>query len=132
MLKRISSSLFQAPTGTPVQIVARSRDNNGVNAATFRYAQTDLKRQTIQGLPGCSFNVLLNQRSFSALVVFDPGVKPSARYDLFEVDTDGTLSDMNEATFPDADPDIAFSIEGTAAAAAAPSAAPEVDNGGLS
>lgn len=117
MLKRISSSLFQAPVGTPVQIVARARDNNGVNAAAYRYAQADLPVQTVQGLPGCSFTVLAQQRAFSALVVFDPGAKPSARYDLFEVDTDGTLSDMSEDTFPDSDPDISFSIEGIAAVA---------------
>ncbi len=70
--------------------------------------------------------VLPDRRAFSALVVFNPGGKPSARYDLFEVDTDGTLSDLSEDTFPDSDPDIAFSIEGTPAATlvAAPKAAP--------
>jgi hypothetical protein len=66
--------------------------------------------------------LLGDSRDFTALVVFDPGAKPTARYDLFDVDTDGTLNDMKEHTTPDADPDISFSIEGTVAAmtAAAP------------
>ena len=77
MLKRVSSSLFQAPTGSKVQIVARSRDNNGVQDATFQYAQTDLPAETINGMPGCSIKLLSGRRAFIATVLFSNAPAPT-------------------------------------------------------
>lgn len=118
MLVRIGADRFAAPVGQQTQIVSRSRNNNGVNDARYEYNGTVLQRQTIQGLPGCTFTVVAATQTFEAVVAFDPATAATARYDLFEVDPGGGLLDLQEDAFP-ADPVINFGITGEPAAAAA-------------
>src|SRR5687767_11004381 len=89
VLTKISSSLYRAPSGSRIQIVSRSQNNNGVNDCRYRYDGAMLPHETIQGLPGCTFTLSSGRRSFEALVVFDPNGGSNARYDLFEIDANG-------------------------------------------
>lgn len=118
MLTRIGADRFAAPTGQQIQVVSRSRNNNGTNDARFEYNGAVLPRQTIQGLPGCTFTVVTATQTFEAVVAFDPAAPATARYDLFEVDPGGGLLDLQEDAFA-GDPLINFGITGEAAAAAA-------------
>ena len=118
MLTRVGADRFSAPSGQQIQIVSRSRNNNGTNDARFEYNGVLLPRETIQGLPGCTFSVVPSTQTFEAIVAFDPGAPPTARYDLFEVDLGGGLIDLQEDAFP-IDPLINFGITGEGAAAGA-------------
>jgi hypothetical protein len=96
MLTRVTGALFEAPAGSQVEIVARSQGNNGVEDARFEYDSVVLPRQTIMGLPGCTFTVVPTIRQFEAVVAFHPAASPAARYDLFEVNSAGGLSGLGE------------------------------------
>ena len=109
MLTRIGADRSSAPTGQRTQIVSRSRNNNGVNDARFEYDGVVLPRETVQGLPACTFTIVPATKTFEAVVDFDPGAPSTARYDLFEVDPSGGLIDLQEDAFP-VDPLINFGI----------------------
>jgi hypothetical protein len=95
MLRRVNGALFEAPLGARIQVVAEAQSNNGVNDARFEYAGQILPRQTILGLPGCSFTVAASSERLEAGVVFDPGAPGAARYDLFEVEN-GVKSNLKK------------------------------------
>lgn len=120
MLRRITFDRYEADLGDQIDIVAQSQGNNGVNDARFEYANAILPRQVIQGRPGATFVVLPGRNRVQAVVAFDPGASAAARYDLFEVDNVGGLSDLRQhVTKIDSSPLIGFAVEGVAAAAAA-------------
>jgi hypothetical protein len=95
MLRRVNSALFEAPLGARIQVVAEAQSNNGVNDARFEYAGQILPRETILGLPGCSFTVAASSERLEAGVVFDSGAPGGARYDLFEVEN-GVKSNLKK------------------------------------
>jgi hypothetical protein len=116
MLRRVNAALFEAPAGARIQVVAESQGNNGVNDARFEYATELLPRETILGLPGCSFRVADSSEGLEAVVVFDPGAPGSARYDLFEVEN-GVKSDLGKSTTASQSaPLISFTIDPVAVA----------------
>ena len=111
MLRRVNAALFEAPAGARIQVVAAAQENNGVNDARFEYAGQILPRETILGLPGCSFTVADARKGLEAAVVFDPAAPGSARYDLFEVEN-GTTLDLHKSTrHLDLSPLISFTIK---------------------
>ena len=111
MLRRVNAALFEAPPGALIQVVADAQGNNGVNDARFEYAGQILPRETILGLPGCSFTVADFSERLEAVVVFDPAAPGSARYDLFEVEN-GVRSDLQKSTrHSDSTPLISFTID---------------------
>ena len=111
MLRRVNAALFEAPAGARIEVVADSRDNNGVTDARFEYAGTILPRDTIAGLPGCRFVVGDTSGRLQAVVAFDPGASASARYDLSEVEN-GVLSALGKFTLKsDGSPLIDFVID---------------------
>ena len=111
MLRRVNAALFEAPVGARIQVVAVAQENNGVNDARFEYAGQILPRETIQGLPGCSFTVADAREGLEAAVVFDPAAPGSARYDLFEVEN-GAMLDLHKSTrHSDFSPLISFTIK---------------------
>src|SRR5438034_4095370 len=119
MLRRIAGDRYEADAGDQIHIVTQSRSNNGVNDARFEYADDVLPRETIQGLPGCTFIVDEGRKQFQAVVTFATGVGAAARYDLFEVDEVGGLSDLDQhVTKIDSAPLVGLAIEGVAVAAA--------------
>ena len=111
MLRRVNAALFEAPPGAVIQVVADAQGNNGVNDARFEYAGQILARETILGLPGCSFTIADFSERLEAVVVFDPGAPGSARYDLFEVEN-GVRNDLQKSTrHSDSTPLISFTID---------------------
>ena len=111
MLRRVNAALFEAPPGVLIQVVAEAQGNNGVNDARFEYAGQILPRETILGLPGCSFIVADSSERLEAVVVFDPGAPASARYDLLEVEN-GVRNDLQKSTrHSDSAPLISFTID---------------------
>ncbi|HUS08686.1 MAG TPA: hypothetical protein VMZ52_20445 [Bryobacteraceae bacterium] len=113
MLRRVTGG-FEGPSGSQVQIVALAANNNGVEAATFEYAETILTPEVIQGHPGCTFTLAAGVEIFETLVIFNPGAS-AGRYDLFEVDA-GNLVDLNRAILTsNNDPTLSFRIRGVAA-----------------
>lgn len=115
MLKRVNATLFEAPAGARIEVVAESHNNNGVADARFEYAGTTLARTTISGLPGCSLTVTGTSSRLQAVVAFDPGAPANARYDLFEVEN-GVLSNLGKFTLKsDGSPLIDFVIDPVAA-----------------
>ena len=111
MLRRVNAALFEAPPGALIRVVAEAQGNNGVNDARFEYAGQILPRETILGLPGCSFTVADFSERLEAVVVFDPGAPGSARYDLFEVEN-GVKNDLQKSTrHSDSTPLISFTID---------------------
>jgi hypothetical protein len=122
MLRRVNSALFEAPPGARIQVVAEAQGNNGVNDARFEYAGQILPRETILGLPGCSFTVAGPGQRLEAGVVFDPGASGGARYDLFEVEN-SVKSNLNKSVrSSDGSLLISFAIDPVAVAADAPMA----------
>lgn len=122
MLRRINAALFEAPAGARIQVVAGSQNNSGVNDARFEYAGQILSRETILGLPGCSFTVQGSSARLQAVVVFANDAPGSARYDLAEIEN-GVQSSLGKFTLKsDASPLIDFAIDPIAipATAAAP------------
>lgn len=125
MLRRVNAALFEAPAGARIEVVADSRNNNGVADARFEYAGAVLPRQTIAGLPGCSFTVQGTSGRLQAVVVFDSAAPGNARYDLSEVEN-GVLSQLGKFTLKsDGSPLIDFTIDPVAAALAMAAALPE-------
>jgi hypothetical protein len=111
MLRRVNAALFEAPPGALIRVVAEAQGNNGVNDARFEYAGQILLRETILGLPGCSFTVADSSERLEAVVVFDPGAPGSARYDLFEVEN-GVKNDLQKSTrHSDSTPLISFTTD---------------------
>jgi hypothetical protein len=115
MLRRVNAALFEAPAGARIELVAESRNNNGVLDARFEYAGAVLPRETISGLPGCSFTVNRTSGRLQAVVAFDPGAPGNARYDLSEVEN-GVLSNLGKFTLKsDSSPLLDFVIDPVAA-----------------
>ncbi len=75
MLRRVNAALFEAPPGALIRVVVEAQGNNGVNDARFEYGGQILPRETILGLPGCSFTVADFSERLEAVVVFDPGAR---------------------------------------------------------
>jgi hypothetical protein len=123
MLRRVGPDTFEGPTGDTVRIIAIAQDNGGVEAARFRYGTAQLPPLQIQGRPGCSFVVATPTTMFGCVVVFAPGAA-GARYDLFEVLPNSTLSDLQVSVTPAFGPLVQFRIRGVAVAVAAAEAAP--------
>jgi hypothetical protein len=120
MLRRITFDRYEADLGDQIEIVAQSQSNNGVNDARFEYANNALPRLAIQGLPGASFIVLPGRNRVQAVVAFDPAAGAAARYDLFELDSAGGLTDLRQHVSKiDSAPLVGFAVEGVQAAAAA-------------
>src|SRR5262245_12688472 len=117
MLRRVNATLFQAPAGARIELVAESRNNNGVNDARFEYADRILPRATIQGLPGCSFDVDGETAQLQAVVAFATTSPGTARYDLSEIEN-GVKSNLGKFTLNSDGPLISFAIEPTPTAAA--------------
>ena len=122
MLRRVNSALFEAPPGARIQVVAEAQGNNGVNDARFEYARQMLPRETILGLPGCSFTVAGSSQRLEAGVVFDPGASGAARYDLFEVENGVTSNLKKFVRQSDGSSLISFAIDPVLVAAGAPMA----------
>jgi hypothetical protein len=119
MLRRVHTALFEAPAGARIEIVVESQGNNGVNDARFEYAGRVLPRETILGLPGCSFTVENTSRILEAVVVFDTAAPGTARYDMFEVEN-GVKSDLQKSTrHSQSVPQIGFAIDPLPVAAVA-------------
>src|SRR4051812_13437260 len=119
MLRRITFDRYEADLGDQIEIVAQSRSNNGVNDARFEYASKVLPRLAIQGLPGATFTVLPGRNRVQAVVAFDPGASVAARYDLFELDSAGGLTDLRQHVSKiDSAPLVGFAVEGVPVAAA--------------
>jgi hypothetical protein len=113
MLKRVNAGLFEGRAGEQVQIVCRSQNNNGVNDARFEYDEVVLPRETLAGLPGCTFTLRRSIRRFEAMVGFEQSAGDSARYDLFEIDESGGQIDLQEFVRKiDSSPLIDFAIDG--------------------
>ena len=113
MLRRVNAALFEAPVGARIQLVVESRNNNGVNDARFEYADAILPRETIMGLPGCSFNVGAATEQLESVVAFSTTAPGSARYDLFEVENGVKLNLGKSARNSGGAPLIAFAIDPT-------------------
>jgi len=109
MLRKVSGEVYEAPPGVRIQIVVESQNNDGVNDARFEYATRTLDRETILGLPGCSFTVADGREGFQVGVVFDPAAPTSAVYNLFEVENGGK-SDLRKAAKNNGDPLVGFTI----------------------
>jgi hypothetical protein len=95
MLTRVGPDSFTADTDSTTTIVAKSDD--GAPSATFRYGKK-LPPLEIQGLPACRFDVVSGAKMFGCTVVFGQGAAP--RYDLFEVDANGLLVDLDMPLTP--------------------------------
>ena len=122
MLQRVAPSLFHATTGETVTIAAIAQNNNGVNAAAFRYGPPpNLPQRQTHGHPGCEFVVVAGLRTFGVSAFLVPDA-PNARYDLFEEDDVGNLVDLQVSVSPASGPVVQFQIDGrpVAVAAAAP------------
>src|SRR5262245_30086509 len=119
MLRHVSGNRFEADVDVDIQIVARAQNNDGVNDARFEYNNSNLTPKVIQGLPGGSFTVKNGRKQFQAVVMFAANASPSARYDLFEVDEVGGLSDLQQSVSKnDGAPLVGFAVEGVVVEAA--------------
>ena len=131
MLRRVTSALFEEDEDASVSLAVQAQNNNGVESAIFDYDSTVLPAGPIQGHPGCTFNVLPAIHQFRTLVVFDPGAPPTARYDLFQVDTAGTLVPVGKGVTKAASAAlIGFGIDGVAVAAPVAVGAPPAGRAG--
>jgi hypothetical protein len=127
MLKRVTSGRYEGNEGDVVTIVTQSQGNNGVNDARFQYAGNVLPRAASSGLPAGTFTVQRGRAQFEAVVAFDPTADNSARYDVFEVDSTGGLTDLREhLTKLDGSPLLAFAVDGVPVVAAVPKRMPGV------
>jgi hypothetical protein len=95
MLTRVGPDSFTADTDSATTVVAKSDD--GAPSATFRYGKK-LPPLEIQGLPACKFDVVAGAKMFGCTVVFGQGAAP--RYDLYEVDANGLLVDLDMPLTP--------------------------------
>jgi hypothetical protein len=120
MLKRVTPDRFVEKIGETVQVIAIASNNAGVEGARFRYGQTILNAETINGHPGCTFIVAEGRARLQGVVAFFKPAPNGARYDLFEVDPHGVVDLEEGVTALDPDPVVSFVIEGVAQLAAAP------------
>ena len=111
MLTRVAPSLFQASTGDTVKITAVAQNNNGPEAAAFRYGPANLPNVPVQQHPGCQFVVAHGVNTFGGQLLFDPA-SPNASYDLFEVDAAGNLIPLQVSAKATFGPIIQFQIDG--------------------
>ena len=132
MLREITFDRYGGIEGDRIQVVTQSQNNNGVNDARFEYAGNVLPREVIQGLPGASFTVEAGRKRFQAVVAFDPAAGNGARYDVFEVDAAGGLTDLRQhVSKADSSPLVGFAVEGVpVAVAAAPKSMPRAVRAG--
>jgi hypothetical protein len=112
MLRRVNATVFAAPAGARIQIVAESQNNNGVHEARFEYGNRVLDAERILNRPGCSITVDDDSALFDATVIFDPSAPASAQYDLFEVEN-GVKSALGKFTRSSDGPTINFAIDPT-------------------
>lgn len=118
MLKRISANEFEGPTGSQVRLIVKSSNNSGVEDARFEYDSTTLGRDSHSGHPSCSFTVMRGMKTCEAVVAFASGASAGARYDLFEIDSEGGETDLEEfVTINGTLPLINIGIRGVAGAA---------------
>lgn len=120
MLKRVTHDRFTEKIGETVQVIAIASNNSGVEGARFRYGQTILNAETINGHPGCTFTVAEGRVRLQAVVAFFTPPPGGARYDLFEVDPHGVVDLGESVTALDPDPVVSFVVDGVAQLAAAP------------
>ena len=121
MLVETSPDNFDGTTGETVRIVHKS-SSAGTNQAAFRYARQAVPAQTFHtpggDLTGCEFNLQDGAKVFKAVCVFNPASPPTARYDFFELVSDGSLNPLESVVFGDdtEDPTLLLMIKGVAAA----------------
>ena len=96
MLTRTGVGEYEAPVPSKSRIVAKSRDNNDTNGATYRYNQVALTPQTFGTLPGCEFDIVGGKKVFKGQVAFDTAAAATAAYDLFELDAAGQAVALGE------------------------------------
>src|SRR5688500_9909260 len=106
MLTRVDADTFEAPAEATIRIIAKQR--SGPGSAAFRY-RTGRPTRTINGHPGCKFTVADGVVMFSCAVVFAPDPEP---YDLFEVEADGTETDLEIELTPEKGSSIQFRLSG--------------------
>jgi len=94
MLRRVNAGLFEAPAGAHIQLLVEAQGNNGVEEASFQYGTEVLDPLTVDGAPGCEFDVSGDRDVLEIGVVFDPAAPGSARYDVFEFEN-GVRSSLN-------------------------------------
>ena len=120
MLRRVNAALYEGDLGEHVELFVIQQGNGGVETAMFEYNGIVLPAHPIQGHPGCEFTVVSGTHQFQCIVVFNPASQPTARYDLFEVNSAGGQTALNKSvTAADPAPLIGFGIEGVAVALAA-------------
>ena len=122
MLQETDPDNFNGTTGDTVRIVHKSA-GAGTNQATFRYARTPVAPQnfaTSDGiLPGCAFVLQDGTKLFKAVCAFAPASSDTARYDFFELISDGSLNPLDSVVFGNDpnDPTLVLILNGVAAAA---------------
>jgi hypothetical protein len=122
MLRRVNAALYEGDLGEHVELFVVQQRNGGVETATFEYNGIVLPAHPIQGHPGCEFTVVAGTHQFECIVVFNPA-QPTARYDLFEVNSAGGQTALTKSvTAADPTPLIGFGIGGVAVALAATTA----------
>jgi hypothetical protein len=120
MLRRVNAALYEGDLGEHVELFVVQQGNGGVETAMFEYNGIVLPAHPIQGHPGCEFTVVSGTHQFECIVVFNPASQPTARYDLFEVNSAGGQTSLNKSvTAADPTPLIGFGINGVAVALAA-------------
>ncbi|MBA2305643.1 MAG: hypothetical protein H0W08_23835 [Acidobacteria bacterium] len=97
MLKRVDADTFAADADEEIRILAKASGNDGHKDARFRYV-TMLTRESINGHPGATFDVVQGVRMLSCIVEFAVGAD-GARYDLFQM-VDGSESDLDVSLTP--------------------------------
>ena len=112
MLRRVNATVFAAPAGARIQVIAESQNNNGVHEARFEYGNRVLDAKTILDRPGCSITVADDSELLDVTVIFDPSAPAAARYDLFEVEN-GVKSALGKFTKNSDGPTINFAIDPT-------------------
>jgi hypothetical protein len=120
MLRRVNAALYEGDLGEDVELFVVQQGNGGVETAMFEYNGTVLPAHPIQGHPGCEFTVVSGTHQFQCIAVFNPASQPSARYDLFQVNSAGGQTALNKSvTAADPAPLIGFAIDAVAVALAA-------------
>jgi hypothetical protein len=112
MLRRVNATVFAAPAGARIQLIAESQNNNGVHEARFEYGNRVLDAERILDRPGCSITVADDSELLDVTVIFDPGAPAGAQYDLFEVEN-GVKSALGKFTKRTDGPTINFAIDPT-------------------
>ncbi|MCU1275704.1 MAG: hypothetical protein JWO48_3135 [Bryobacterales bacterium] len=120
MLVETSPDNFDGTTGETVRIIHKS-SSAGTNQAAFRYARKVVPGQTFHtpggDLHGCEFVLQPGTNVFKALCAFAPASPPTARYDFFELVSDGSLNPLESVVFGNdpSDPTLLLVLNGVAA-----------------